>query len=131
MCSVAIFIVVASSSLKISYMEATLNNLRMSPRKVRLVSSAVKGKSVAQAKVALQFLVKAAALPLQKLLKSAVDNAKNNFNTGEENLLIKEFRVDGGKTMKRSMPRARGSAYQILKRTSKVTLILTEKQGTK
>ncbi len=109
-------------------MKAILNNLRMSPRKVRLAVDAVRGKSVAEARAILSFMPKIAATPLLKLLESAVKNAANMGNTSDASALtVAHFHVDGGATMKRHMPRAHGSAYQILKRTSKVTLVLSEK----
>ena len=108
-------------------MRAILNNYRMSPRKMRLVTNAVKGKTVAEARAVLSLLPKIATVPLRKLLKSAVANAKENKKVTDTNeLIIKDFRVDQGIVLKRSMPRAHGSAYQILKRTSKVTLVLSE-----
>jgi large subunit ribosomal protein L22 len=100
-------------------MKATLNNLRMSPRKVRLVVNAVRGKSLVSARGALSFMPRAAALPVRKLLESAARNAG-----GGESLQIAEARVDAGPILKRHMPRARGSAYLIRKRTSTVTLVL-------
>ena len=105
-------------------MRAVLNNLRMSPRKVRLVARALKGKSVGAARAALAFMPKAAALPLKKLLESAVSNAGNTG--GAEKLTLADVRVDAGPTLKRHMPRARGSAFPIRKRTSKITLVLSE-----
>jgi len=108
-------------------MRATLNNYRQSPRKMRLVIDAVKGKSVTQAEALLGLMPKIATVPLQKLLRSAVANAKENQKvTDTDSLIIKDFRVDSGTVLKRSMPRARGSANRILKRTSKVTLVLGE-----
>jgi large subunit ribosomal protein L22 len=109
-------------------MKAILNNYRQSPRKMRLVADAVKGKTVREARTLLSLMPKAATRPLLKLLESAVANAKENQKAVEtEELRIADFRVDGGKVLKRSMPRARGSAYQILKRTSKVTLVLEDR----
>ena len=94
---------------------------------MRLVVNAIKGKTVKEARTVLMFLPKAATKPLVKLLNSAVANAKENQKvTDGEVLRVADFRVDGGAVLKRSMPRARGSAYQILKRTSKITLVLTE-----
>lgn len=109
-------------------MKAILNNYRMSPRKMRLVTDAVKGKTVAEARAVLSLMPKVATVPLRKLLESAVSNAKENNKISDSDcdlLVIKDFRVDPGVVLKRSMPRAHGSAYQILKRTSKVTLILS------
>ena len=106
-------------------MRAVLNNYRQSPRKMRLVADAIKGKTIAEARTLLSLMPKAATRPLLKLLESAVANAKENQKVAETGgLRITDARVDGGRVLKRSMPRARGSAYQILKRTSKVTLVL-------
>lgn len=108
-------------------MRAILNNYRQSSRKMRLVADAVKGKSVRDARAVLSLLPKTAAKPLLKLLESAAANAKENAHVeNTDTLIISDLRVNAGPTLKRSMPRARGSAYQILKRTSKVTLILAE-----
>ena len=107
---------------------ASLNTYRQSPRKVRLVSDLVKGKSVSQAIQILSVTTKSAAEPLSKLIKSAVQSAKST-NVEEKNLYIKDFRVDAGVTMKRSMPRARGSAFQILKITCHISLVLGEREG--
>ena len=103
---------------------ASLKNYRQSPRKVRLVANLVRGKSVVDALNILKFVSKKATDPLHALLSSAVANAKNNFNMEKEGLIVKEIRVDSGIVLKRSMPRARGSAYPIHKRTSHVLLVL-------
>ena len=109
-------------------MKAILNNYRQSPRKMRLVADAVKGKTVREARILLSLMPKAATRPLLKLLESAAANAKENQKaTDTDALRIADFRVDGGVVLKRSMPRAHGSAYQILKRTSKVTLVLEDR----
>lgn len=107
-------------------MRAYLKNFRISPRKVRLVAGLVKGKKVDDALVLLSNMAKASALPLKKLLKSAVANAKSQGKE-EKNLVIQSLQVDGGVVMKRMMPRARGSAYRIKKRTSHVALVLKER----
>jgi large subunit ribosomal protein L22 len=107
-------------------MKAYLKNYRQSPRKIRLVTDLVKGKKVEVAFALLRNTPKLASLPIEKLLKSAVSNAKNQGKE-EKSLFIKEFKVDGGLVMKRMMPRARGSAYRIKKRTSHVALELGEK----
>lgn len=112
-------------------MKAFLKNYRQSPRKVRLVAGLVRGKGVAQATVSLDFLAKRAGLPIKKLLLSAVANAKQ-LGIDEENLFIKEIRVDKGITMKRMMPSAMGSGHKINKRTSHLYITLGEKgQSTK
>jgi len=106
---------------------AKLNYLRMSPRKVRLVANLIKGLDVVEAKHQLRFLTKKAALPLAKLLDSAVANAKHNFNLDKNNLYIAKILVNQGPTLKRWMPRAFGRATPIAKRTSHITLVLEEK----
>lgn len=110
-------------------MKAILSNYRQSPRKVRLVASLMKGKPVAQAMNELDALTKRAALPLKKLISSAVANARHNFETGEGELVIKSMRVDKGTIMKRSMPRARGSASPIWKRSSHIVVELERVGG--
>ena len=103
---------------------ARLNDYRQSPRKVRLVANLVKGKKVEDAKNTLAFLVKRAAKPISDLIDSAVANASHNFNIAADQLFIKEFRVDEGVVLKRRMPRARGMAFPINKRTSHVFIQL-------
>lgn len=106
-------------------MKASLTNYRQSPRKVRLVANLMKGKTVPMALEQLRFLPKRASLPLAKLLKSAVANLPAN-QQGDEALaqLVVMVEVNAGPTLKRSRPRARGSASRINKRTSKVNLVL-------
>ncbi|MFA6397406.1 MAG: 50S ribosomal protein L22 [Candidatus Paceibacterota bacterium] len=113
-------------------MKAILKNYRQSPRKVRLVANLIKGKNVKVAETELDFLVKRAALPFKQLLKSAIANAKNNFGANEDELYVKEVTVDKGVVYKRFMPRARGSASRINKRTSHLVITLGVRQvGTK
>jgi len=106
---------------------AKLNYLRIAPRKVRLVADLIRGKSVEEAQTILNFTVKKASQPLLKLLKSAISNAKNNFQLDPENLFISKITVDEGPKYKRWMPRARGQVYEIQKKTSHVTIVLEEK----
>ncbi len=108
-----------------------LRYLRIAPRKVRLVVDSMKGKSVGEAQTALSFMTKKGSLPVLKLLKQAVANAKDSFQVEEDNLYISEIRVDEGPKYKRWMPRARGSAYEIQKKTSHVTLVLDTIKPTK
>ncbi len=107
-------------------MKAFLKNYRQSPRKVRLVADLIRRKDVKTAQSLLDSAPKRAALPMRKLLNSAIANAKREHGN-EENLFVKEVRVDAGPTLKRTMPRARGSAYLIRKRTSRVQLTLGER----
>jgi large subunit ribosomal protein L22 len=103
---------------------ARLNNYRQSPRKVRVVANTIRGKKASEAINILSFLVKRASDPLNGLLASAIANAKNNFNLSPEGLFVKEIRVDGGVTLKRSLPKARGSASRMNKRTSHILITL-------
>lgn len=106
---------------------AQLNNLRIAPRKVRLVARAIKGMDVVRAEQQLNFLTKRSAGPLSKLLKSAVANAENNLSLFKENLFIKDLIVDEGAKIKRFMPRAMGQAGLIQKRSSRVRVVLAER----
>lgn len=107
--------------------KAQLNYYRMSPRKVRAVADLISGKQVTDALTQLNFANKRSALPLVKLLKSAISNAKNNFNIADESkLMVKSMTVNGGATLKRYMPRARGVSNIIRKRTSHVAVVLEE-----
>lgn len=112
-------------------MKALLNTYRQSPRKVRLLADMVRGKSIIAAKAALLLAVKRGAPVVQKLIDSAVANAKQNFSIDPENLFVKEITVNKGVVMKRFMPKARGSATPLRKRTSHIAVILGIKEGTK
>ncbi len=109
---------------------ASLNNYRQSPRKVRLVADFVRGKKVERALTTLSFFSKAASAPVKNLIESAVANANENFKVTKDKLFVKEIRVDVGPTMKRTMPRARGTANRIKKRTSRITVVLDENGNT-
>ena len=106
---------------------AYLRYVRISPRKVGIVADLIRGKSVAQATAILLTTPKAATEPLMKLLKSAVANAENNFGMDPAKLVVSEVFATPGPILKRIMPRAQGRAYRINKRTSHVTLAVTEK----
>lgn len=104
---------------------AELNNYRQSPRKVRAAAGTVKGKPVEEALVILSFVPKRAALPLKKLVASALANAKaKGLEAGS--LVVKSLSVDQGPTLYRRRPRSRGMANPIRKRTSKVKVILSD-----
>lgn len=104
-----------------------LNNLRIAPRKTRMVVDLVRNKSVAQARDVLEFTVKRGADPILKLLNSAVATATHDLKLQEGNLYISKVTVDGGPTLKRSFPMSRGRAYPIMKRTSHIELVLSER----
>jgi len=107
--------------------QAHLKNLRVAPRKVRLVIDVIRGMVVNDARVNLNFISKKSAEPVLKLLNSAVANAKHNFNLSENNLYVSKVFVNEGPMLKRWTPRAMGRASAIHKRTSNITLILDEK----
>lgn len=106
--------------------KAHVEKLRISPRKVRLVADLVRDNAVSKALVILAHEKKRAAQPIIKLINSAVANAANNYGMEANKLRIKEIFVNEGPTMKRFMPRAHGRAYQILKRTSKITIVVSD-----
>src|ERR1035437_2975913 len=107
-------------------MKAFLKNYKQSPRKVRLVADLIKSKRVADAFVILDTLPKRASGPISILLASAVSNAKQ-AGIKIDDLFVENVTVNKGIVMKRSMPRARGSASRINIRTSHVMLTLIEK----
>ena len=107
---------------------AKLRFHRAAPRKVRLVADLIRGKSVIKAKEQLTFLEKKSSETVLKLLNSAVANAKHNLKIKDEaDLFIKSIMVDGGPAYKRFRPASRGSAHQIKKRTSHITITVAEK----
>lgn len=105
--------------------KAHLSTYRQSPRKVRLVADSIRGKKASEALTTLSFVPKRAALPIQKLLASALANAKN-LSIPTENLVVKEIKVDAGSILYRRRPRSRGMANPIRKRTSHVSITLAE-----
>lgn len=104
--------------------KATARDLRISPRKMRLVTNAVKGKQVGDAAVMLRFMNKKGAPMVLKLLKSAIANAEHNFSLDPDQLFIKSITCDMGKVMSRYFPRARGSAFIIRRKMAHVNLVL-------
>lgn len=108
-------------------MKAILKNYRQSPRKVRLIADLVRGKKASEALNIMQFVDKRAAGPFSKLVASAIANAKQQ-GAREELLFIKSVAVNKAPTLKRSMPRARGSASRINKRNSHISVELGEKK---
>jgi len=108
---------------------AQLNSYRQSPRKVRLVADTIRGISTKEARIKLDFITKRAAGPLGKLLNSAIANAKN-LGADMDNLWIKTITVNGGRILYRRRPVSHGSAHPIRKRTSRITVVLAEKQKT-
>lgn len=107
--------------------KAKISYLRVAPRKVRLVCDLIRGKKVQEALDILRFTKRGCALDLLKLVQSAVANANYKGNFDVDNLYIHRLTVDQGTILKRSLPRARGMATPIQKKTSHITVILTEK----
>lgn len=107
---------------------ATLNNVRISPRKVQIVLDLIRNQQIEKAQATLRLTPKAASPILEKLLKSAVANADNNNGMNRDKLYISECYVTPGPIMKRIMPRAQGRAYRILKRTSHITIVVKEQE---
>ena len=108
--------------------KAYLKYARISPRKVKIVLDLIRNKDVDIAMGILKNTPKAASEYLVKLLKSAVANAENNFSMDKSRLYVSECFVCPGPTMKRMMPRAKGSGDRILKRMSHVTIAVKEKE---
>ena len=109
---------------------AHLRNLRMSPRKVRLVIDLIRGKKVSVAVDQLSFLQKEAARPVLKLLQSAMANAEHNHQLDASTLRIKAITANSGPTLKRYRPRAHGAAAPIRKRTTHLSLTLSDEPTT-
>jgi large subunit ribosomal protein L22 len=103
--------------------------VRISPSKVRVVLDLIRGKHVDEALTILRFTPKAASPLLEKLLRSAIANAENNFDMNRDALYISQCYADQGPIMKRYRPRAQGRVYSIHKKTSHITIVLKEKEG--
>lgn len=106
---------------------ARLTMHRSGPRKARLVADLIRGKDVSDAENILRFTNRRVAEPMLKLLQSARANAVNNHDMFEDTLFVKTIVVDEGPTLKRMLPRARGRADMIRKRTCHITITLEER----
>lgn len=100
--------------------------VRISPQKVRMVVGAVKGKPVERALQMLKFMPQKAAGIVEKVMRSAVANADQTTNIDVDSLVVRNLIVDQGPVLKRFRARARGRGARILKRTSHVTVVLSE-----
>ena len=103
--------------------------VRTSPRKVRLVAQTLRNLPVSEALVACQFMPKAAARDVAKVIRSAQANAENNFNLVRDDLVIKDIRVEPGPMLKRGQPRAMGRLFSVFKRTSHITAVVEDRPG--
>ncbi|MCT4592040.1 MAG: 50S ribosomal protein L22 [Candidatus Gracilibacteria bacterium] len=107
-------------------MKAILRRVRISPKKANLVAGIVRGKKATDALDFLRFTPKKSAKILYKVIQSAIANAENNFNKDKANLKISSILVTKGPTYKRGVPASRGRVAPILKRTSHITVEVTE-----
>ncbi|MCI5537307.1 MAG: 50S ribosomal protein L22 [Oscillospiraceae bacterium] len=100
--------------------------VRIAPRKVQIVLDLIRNKPADEAMAILKYTPKAACEPLEKLLKSAMANAENNFDMDPSRLYVAFCSVDQGPTLKRIRPSSKGRAYRINKKTSHINLVLKE-----
>jgi len=107
--------------------KSTAKTVRISARKVRYVLELIRGKDVAEAQAILSFTPNEAATVVKKVVKSAAANATHNHQLDETKLYVKECYANEGVTLKRFMPRAKGSASAIMKRTSHITVVVAER----
>ena len=107
---------------------ATAKYIRRSTRKTRLVTQAIVGKKVDDAAAILRFMPQGAAKDVAKVLKSATANAENNYNLSADELRVVTAVADDGPTLKRGRPRAQGRYFQILKRTSHITVAVADRE---
>jgi len=108
--------------------KAIAKYVRISPLKVGYICNEIRGKQVDEALAILQFTPKRGANELEKVLKSAIANAENNLSLDRENLYVKEAYANDGPHMKRWLPRARGMADTILKRSSHIGIVVEERE---
>ena len=106
---------------------AQLVHARIAPRKVQIVCDLIRGKDINTAMALLMQTPKAASEPVLQLLKSAAANAENNHQMDPEKLYVSACYANPGPIIKRIMPRAQGRAYRINKRTSHVTIAVSER----
>ncbi|MBN2980496.1 MULTISPECIES: 50S ribosomal protein L22 [Cohnella] len=107
--------------------KAVARYIRIPARKVRLVVDLIRGKQVGEAVAILRHTPRSASPVLEKLLNSAVANAEHNYQLDVNKLVITEAYVNEGPTLKRFQPRSQGRAFSIFKRTSHITLVVSEK----
>jgi len=106
--------------------QAIAKFVHVSPRKARLVADNIRGRSVPEARTILKFTTRAAAVDVEKVLRSAVANAEANHGMTGDDLVVAEVFVDEGPTIKRFQPRARGRVGRIFKRTCHITVKVAE-----
>jgi len=109
--------------------KAIARDTKASPRKVRLLVNMVRGKKVEEALTILKFAPTPTAKVVAKVIKSAVANAENNYQLTPSDLRITKIFADEARTLKRFRPQARGRANRILKRSSHITVVVSEVEG--
>jgi large subunit ribosomal protein L22 len=109
------------------FMKAIAKQVRMSPRKVRLVVDSIRGLSIDEALMVLSSMQKRAAAPVIKTIESAVANAVTNNGSDRANLFVSSITVDEGQAMKRFHPSSRGRVHPYKKRGSHIKIALKEK----
>lgn len=108
--------------------KAVAKTVRIAPRKARLVIDLIRGKQVGEALSILKFTPKAASPVIEKVLNSAIANAEHNYDMDANVLVVEKAYVDEGPTLKRFRPRAMGRASQINKRTSHITIVVSDQK---
>lgn len=108
--------------------KAIAKQVRIAPRKARLVVDLIRGKEVGEAIAILKHTQRGASPIVEKVLHSAIANAEHNYEMDQDSLVVSEVFVDEGITLKRFRPRAQGSASKINKRTSHITVVVSEKK---
>jgi large subunit ribosomal protein L22 len=108
---------------------AKLSMFRSTPRKTRLVADLIRGKNVADAEAILKYTDRRTSKPILKLLQSAKANAVNNHEMFEDTLFVSKILVNEGPRIKRYLPRAKGRADMLIKRTCHIEVTLDEREG--
>ena len=107
---------------------ATAKYVRGSTRKANLVAATIRGRPVEEATALLRFMPQHAARDIEQVLKSATANAENNYNLSADELRVVSAVADEGPTLKRGRPRAQGRYFQVLKRTSHITVAVADRE---
>ncbi len=113
---------------KVTEARCIATNVRVTPRKVRLVCDVVRGKDVDEALGILGMLNKAASTPVAKAIKSAAANATNNFGMDKNRLYVAEIQAADGLRIKRYTPRAKGSASPLIRRNTNLRVVVKERE---
>ncbi|WP_458415194.1 50S ribosomal protein L22 [Schinkia sp. CFF1] len=113
--------------MEVKQAKSVARTVRIAPRKARIVIDLIRGKQVGEAIAILRLTQRAASPVIEKVLKSAIANAEHNYEMNVNNLVISQAFVDEGPTLKRFRPRAQGRASAINKRTSHITVVVSEK----